>query len=31
MRYFAYHIEGIADEAEDVCDRLAIAPIKRSL
>lgn len=31
MRYFAYHIEGIADEAEDVCDRLAIATIKRSL
>lgn len=31
MRYFAYHIESIADEAEDVCDRLAIAAIKRSL
>jgi uncharacterized protein Yka (UPF0111/DUF47 family) len=31
MRYFAYHIETIADEAEDVCDRLAIATIKRSL
>ncbi len=31
MRYFAYHIEGISDEAEDVCDRLAIATIKRSL
>ncbi len=31
MRYFAYHIECIADEAEDVCDRLAIAAIKRSL
>ncbi len=31
MRYFAYHIEAIADEAEDVCDRLAIATIKRSL
>jgi len=29
MRYFAYHIENIADEAEDVCDRLAIATIKR--
>jgi len=29
MRYFAYHIEQIADEAEDVCDRLAIATIKR--
>jgi len=31
MRYFAFHIETIADEAEDVCDRLAIATIKRSL
>ncbi len=31
MRYFAHHIENIADEAEDVCDRLAIATIKRSL
>ncbi len=31
MRYFTYHIEAIADEAEDVCDRLAIATIKRSL
>ena len=31
MRYYAYHIEAIADEAEDVCDRLAIATIKRSL
>ncbi len=30
MRYFAYHIEAIADEAEDVCDRLAIATIKRT-
>ncbi|MEN8192481.1 MAG: DUF47 family protein [Bacteroidota bacterium] len=29
MRYFALHIESIADEAEDVCDRLAIAAIKR--
>jgi len=29
MRYFALHIENIADEAEDVCDRLAIAAIKR--
>ncbi|GAB4338908.1 MAG: TIGR00153 family protein [Calditrichia bacterium] len=29
MRYFAYHIERIADEAEDVCDRLSIATIKR--
>ena len=31
MRYFAYHIERISDEAEDVCDRLAIATIKRSM
>jgi uncharacterized protein len=31
MRYFTFHIEVIADEAEDVCDRLAIATIKRSL
>ncbi len=31
MRYFALHIENIADEAEDVCDRLSIAVIKRSL
>ena len=30
-RYFAYHIEIIADEAENVCDRLAIASIKRHL
>jgi predicted phosphate transport protein (TIGR00153 family) len=29
MRVFAYHIEMIADEAEDVCDRLAIASVKR--
>ena len=29
VRYFAYHIERIADEAEDVCDRLSIAVIKR--
>ena len=29
MRYFALHIENIADEAEDVCDRLSIATIKR--
>jgi len=29
MRYFALHIESIADEAEDVCDRLSIATIKR--
>jgi predicted phosphate transport protein (TIGR00153 family) len=31
LRYFSYHIELIADEAEDVCDRLAIASIKRHL
>ncbi|MBM4169108.1 MAG: DUF47 family protein [Ignavibacteria bacterium] len=31
VRYFAFHIEGIADQAEDVCDRLAIAAIKRSV
>lgn len=30
-RYFALHIESIADEAENVCDRLAIAAIKRDL
>ena len=29
IRYFAYHIERIADTAEDVCDRLSIAVIKR--
>ncbi|UCF64594.1 MAG: DUF47 family protein [bacterium] len=29
MRVFAHHIELIADEAEDVCDRLAIAVAKR--
>lgn len=31
IRYFAYHIENVADAAEDVCDRLAIASIKRSI
>ncbi len=31
QRYFALHIESIADEAEDVCDRLAIACIKRDV
>ena len=31
LRYFTYHIEQIADDAEDVCDRLAIASIKRHL
>lgn len=29
LRYFAYHVELIAEEAEDVCDRLSIATIKR--
>lgn len=29
LRVFAHHIELIADEAEDVCDRLAIATVKR--
>ena len=29
MRHFALHIENIADTAEDVCDRLSIATIKR--
>ncbi len=29
MRYFAYHIEYVSDVAEDVCDRVAIAAIKR--
>ena len=29
LRYFAHNIETIADEAEDVCDRLSIAAIKR--
>lgn len=29
MRYFAYHIEYISDVAEDVCDRVSIAAIKR--
>jgi len=29
IRYFAYHIEMIAEESEDVCDRLSIAAIKR--
>ena len=31
LRYFAYHVEIIAEEAEDVCDRLSIATIKRSI
>ena len=31
QRYFALHIENIAEEAEDVCDRLAIATIKRDI
>lgn len=29
LRIFAHHIELIADDAEDVCDRLAIATVKR--
>lgn len=29
IRYFTYHIERIAEQAEDVCDRLSIAIIKR--
>jgi predicted phosphate transport protein (TIGR00153 family) len=29
MRYFTFHIERIAEQAEDVCDRLSIAIIKR--
>ncbi len=29
LRVFAHHIELIADDAEDVCDRLAIATAKR--
>lgn len=28
-RYFTFHIERIAEQAEDVCDRLSIATIKR--
>jgi len=28
-RYFAFHIERIAEQSEDVCDRLSIAMIKR--
>lgn len=31
IRDFAHHIEMISDEAEDVCDRLAIATVKRLL
>jgi len=31
LRYFAYNVEQIAEEAEDVCDRLSIATIKRSI
>ncbi|MCX7875477.1 MAG: DUF47 family protein [Melioribacteraceae bacterium] len=29
VRYFAFHIERIAEQSEDVCDRLSIATIKR--
>jgi len=31
LRYFADHMERVADEAEDVTDRVAIAAIKRSM
>jgi predicted phosphate transport protein (TIGR00153 family) len=31
MRHFALRVDSVADLAEDVCDRLAIAVIKRSL
>jgi uncharacterized protein len=29
VRYFCYHIERIAEQSDDVCDRLAIAVIKK--
>jgi uncharacterized protein Yka (UPF0111/DUF47 family) len=29
VRYFSYHIERIAEQSDDVCDRLAIAVIKK--
>jgi len=29
LRYFVSHVEQVAEDAEDVCDRLAIAAIKR--
>lgn len=29
IRYFTFHIERIAEQSEDVCDRLSIATIKR--
>jgi predicted phosphate transport protein (TIGR00153 family) len=31
LRYFALHIDSIADTCEDVCDRLAVASIKRDV
>ena len=31
LRYFVQHIDSIADEAEDVADRLSIYTIKRSI
>lgn len=31
LRYFAKHIEGVSDKAEDVADRLAIYAIKRTI
>lgn len=30
LRYFTFHIERIAEQSEDVCDRLSIAVIKRA-
>jgi uncharacterized protein len=29
VRYFSYHVERIAEQSDDVCDRLAIAAIKK--
>ena len=31
IRDFAVHIASISDEAEDVCERLSVAAIKRSI
>jgi len=31
LRYFALHIDNVADRAENVADRLAIYTIKRSI
>lgn len=30
IRYFTFHVERIAEQSEDVCDRLSIAIVKRS-